>query len=172
MTTKKQTSKQVTISYRVDAFTSKISVQPALVSALTMILKNEGQDLTGEQWCSREAAKAKANGVKKVSAYVREKATIRVFPRAEMMDYEMDLGTKDIRYRIGESDKMTTLTVGAAILHYLNKISTDKGSSILKKLASHYHSFKTDDSHDVSHTVREMIVQGVISDRFAAPLAA
>ncbi|WP_210498856.1 hypothetical protein [Vibrio crassostreae] len=160
-------SKQVMVSYRIDGFTSKISLQPALVEALDIVLENEGNELNGKQWCSKKAAFAKANGVKKVSAYVREMAFRKVLPREIMSSHSIDLKTHDISYRIERSGQSTTLTIGAALLHYLNRITNNSASIYLGKLATTFHNAKSNEDRDISHCVREAIIQDVMAEQFA-----
>lgn len=158
---------QVMVSYRVDTFTSKVSVQPALIEALDVILEAEGSELNGKQWCSKKAAFAKANGVKKVSAYVREIATKKALPKEVMASYSTDLKTHDISYRINGNGLSTTLTVGGALLHYIKQITNGAAPTYLAKIASVFHNAKTDENNDISFLVRESIIQSALADRMA-----
>lgn len=153
--------RQEIVSYRAGAFTSKISVQPALFEAIAQL--EDGRD-EAYRWFASVASEGKQRNQPKISAYAVEQAYLRILPPNLMEDYESNLNVAYVRIKINGS--VTTIAMPHVLLHYVvEKFNGyENAQTLLTKLGQHFTDAKQNDEEkkkDLSASIREAIIQSL-----------
>lgn len=155
---------QIAVSYRVGSYTSKVSVQPAIVEALDLIFKHNNIDDTGYDFCKRMAIEAYNLKFKKASAYVREKACQRIFG-TEMVGNKVHPEKIDVRVgiKVDGATNHTTITMFYSIIEFLKskmaKIDVNlTPESVIQNLANEFYGTAKDSNGMLSQIIREKII--------------
>lgn len=155
---------QTPVSYRVGSYTSKVSVQPAIIEALDLIFKHGNIDDTGYDFCKRMACEAYNLKFKKVSAYVREKACQRIFG-SDIVGTKVHPEKIDVRVgiKVNGVTNHTTITMFYSIIQFLKnkleKIDADLSPEIIvQNLANEFYGVAKDTNGMLSQVIREKII--------------
>lgn len=185
MTTVNQTSEkakkatnQVTIPFRFGDLTSKASLQPAIYEAL--LAHKNGDSKAARSLIKDLAIEAcNADNVTDVSLYVQSKALIMLMPKSvqsKVVFNPSSEGRKPIRYKNPVSNKGTKMTTLTVLIDILDHLYDGVGEDIHKNFATQIHQakareeealkqagFEVQKKSDVSHMVRERIINNLMS---------